>query len=360
MDAPLAQNKDLYIFNLETNLDNPALAFTHDWITEFSKYYKRIFVYSFKVGRISLPPNVSVYELGSFSTLNRIKNVFIHFFILLKIALSRNKIQVFYHMNARSAMLIGLPLKLFRINQILWYSHSTISKSLRLATLFVNGIVSTSMSSFPISTKKLHCTGHGVLFPDISRSFARGNSKIVVLGRVSRSKRIHELIPEIAKFNLGHVSTHLSLDILGPTLTSEDLHYQEELLRLADLYKVSIEIKGSIPKTEIYEKLSNYSIAYNGMVGTIDKAAIESAYAGCYLVSDQGETLDQCGFHFENQPEGTNLPSISEQLESIFNMSENSLVQKKLSAIEYVIKNHSLNNTIAKIVLLLMKKNPKN
>jgi hypothetical protein len=41
-------------------------------------------------------------------------------------------------------------------------------------------------------------------------------------------------------------------------------------------------------------------------------------------------------------------------------MSENSLVQKKLSAIEYVIKNHSLNNTIAKIVLLLMKKNPKN
>ena len=177
---------------------------------------------------------------------------------------------------------------------------------------------------------------------------------------MSRAKRIHELIPEIAKFNLSHKSTYLTLDILGPTLTYDDLNYQKELFRLADSCKVSIDMKGSILKQEIYEKLSNYSIAYNGMVGTIDKAAIESAYAGCHLVSDQDATLSQCGFYFENQTAGGVLPSISEQLEIIFKMGENSLAQKRLSAKEYVIKNHSLIDTIGKIVLLLNEKNPKN
>ena len=229
-----------------------------------------------------------------------------------------------------------------------------------MATIFVNGIVSTSTKSFPISTEKLFSTGHGVLFPEISSSYTRKETTIVVLGRVSRAKRIHELIPEIAKFNLSHVSIHLTLDIIGPTLTDDDLIYQEELSRLADSYKVTIDWKGSIPKTDIYEKLSNYSIAYNGMSGSIDKAAIESTYAGCYLVSDQEETLNQCGFYFEHQTVGGILPSLSEQLEIIFKMSENSLVKKKTEAKEFVIKNHSLSNTIGKIVLLLSKKKSKN
>jgi hypothetical protein len=107
----------LFIFNLETNLDSPALAFTHEWIDEFSKHYENIFVYSFKVGRTNLPRNVFVHELGSGSLLQRIKNIFYHFFIIFKILSNKSEVQVFYHMNARSAMLIGLPLKLFHINQ---------------------------------------------------------------------------------------------------------------------------------------------------------------------------------------------------------------------------------------------------
>ena len=354
------QKKYLYIFNLETNLDSHALAFTHDWISEFSRYYEKVFVYSFKVGRTNLPSNVSVYELGSGGLFQRIKNLSLHLIPVLRIILGRTETQVFYHMNPRSAMLIGLPLRLFHINQILWYSHSAISKSLRLATLFVNGIVSTSTHSFPISTEKLICTGHGIRFPEITQSVFSKEKAIVVLGRVSRSKRIHELILETAIFNTNNANKNLAIDIFGTTLTIDDSLYLDELKEIANSCKVIVRFLGPIPKDEIYGRLCAYLIAYNGMLGTIDKAAIESTYAGCYLVSDQLETLRECGFLVENEISGDILLSINKQLEFISQMSEADIIQKSLYARTYIVKKHSLDNTIKKIVLLLMGQEAKN
>ena len=354
------QGKYLYIFNLETNLDSYALAFTHDWISEFSKYYEKIFVYSFKVGKTNLPSNVSVYELGSGGIFQRVKNLSLHLIAMLRIILGRTETQVFYHMNPRSAMLIGLPLRLFRINQILWYSHSAISKSLRLATLIVNSIVSTSTHSFPISTEKLICTGHGIRFPEIAQSIFSKKKAIVVLGRVSRSKRIHELILETAKFNTNNTNENLTIDIFGTTLTIDDSRYLEELKVIANSYKVIVRFMGPIPKAEVYGRIATYLIAYNGMLRTIDKAAIESTYAGCYLVSDQIETLRECGLLVEDEISGDILLSINEQLEFINQMSEVDIIQKRLYARTYIVEKHSLDNTIKKIVLLLMGQEAKN
>lgn len=362
MDQILSKQKfsNLFIFNLETNLDSPALAFTHEWIDEFSKYYENIFVYSFKVGRTSLPRNVFVHELGSGSSFQRIKNILYHFLLIFKILSKKGEAQVFYHMNVRSAMLIGLPLRLFRINQVLWYSHSAIPCSLRLAAKFVDTIVSTSRKTFPISTSKLVCTGHGIVFPDISESISRQKQIIVVLGRVSRSKRIHDLIPEIAKFNSFQSSKTLSLDILGQTMTNDDLRYQKELIKIAHTYNVYVNFKGSISKAKIFDYLSTYFVSYNGMEGTIDKAAIEAAYAGCYLVSDQVETLKQCGFLSKDEITEDILPSISTQLKNVYEINEHDLFKIRKSVKVYVTNNHSLNKTIEKILSLLQSQDLRN
>ena len=362
MDRILNKQKfsNLFIFNLETNLDSPALAFTHEWIAEFSNHYKKVFVYSFKVGRTGLPRNVSVHELGSGNSLQRIKNILYHFIIVFKILLKRSEAQVFYHMNVRSAMLIGLPLKLFRINQVLWYSHSAKPRSLRFATKFVDTIVSTSRKTFPISTRKLICTGHGIVFPDISESISRQRQIIVVLGRVSRSKRIHHLIPEIAKFNSFQTSKTLALDVLGQTMTNDDLRYQNELIKIAHTYNVNVNFKGSIPKAEIFDRLSTYFVSYNGMEGTIDKAAIEATYAGCYLVSDQVETLKQCGFISRDEITEGILPSISTQLKNVYEINEHDLFVIRQSVKVYVRNHHSLNKTIEKIVSLLQSQDISN
>ena len=143
-------------------------------------------------------------------------------------------------------------------------------------------------------------------------------------------------------------------------MTNDDLKYQNELIEIAHDSNVNINFKGSIPKAEIFDLLSTYFISYNGMVGTIDKAAIEATYAGCYLVSDQEETLKQCGFLSKDEITKSILPSISTQLENIYKISEHDISVIRHSVKAYVTNHHSLNNTIEKIVFLLQGKEKRN
>ena len=73
----------LYIFNLATDLDDPLLAFTHDWINASLSEAKNVQVVSTHVGRIDLPPEVHVREIGGGDLRKRVVGIIRLFRILI-------------------------------------------------------------------------------------------------------------------------------------------------------------------------------------------------------------------------------------------------------------------------------------
>ena len=339
----------LYIFNLSTDLDNEILAFTHDWIEEFSHHFEKIHVYSTHLGRTNLPSNVFTHELGGGNFRVRVMAVFEIFSALNQIVFTSKNRFVFYHMNPRVASIISLPLRIIKVPQILWYSHANTTFALRIASKFVDSIVSTSTFSFPLNTRKLTSTGHGVrdlniprpnqIIPDYSISF---------LGRISPIKRLELLIQQVS-IAQNFQNLRIKVYFIGPCEGSLNQHYRSTLLELAGTEDVEVIFVGSILHENIQLELSKYDLAYNGTIQSIDKGAIESVYARCLLISDQKNTLIECGYGDLFIDEYGEALSISQQLKLIYSLSHEQRIALTEDARIKTLSRHSLPSTIDKI-----------
>lgn len=340
----------LYVFNLSTDLDNDVLAFTHDWAEEFSHHFDKVFIYSTHLGNTKLPKNVFTQELGGGTAIKRVKAILKILAALIHIVLYSKNRFVFYHMNARVASIIGLPLKILRVPQILWYSHAHASFSLRLATNFVDRVVSTSNSSLPFKTKKLRTTGHGVRDKNVFRATEiHSLESISFLGRVSRVKRIEILIEEVSIFQK-LTERKFKIYVIGPCEAPQDKRYKAELIALAKKRNVELIFMGSIPHKNVQLELSKYDVAFNGTLQSLDKGAIESVFAKCLLISDQSNTLIECGYsNFSLDSSGRAL-KISQQLRLMISLSEGQKTALREKARIETLSRHSLSSTINKII----------
>ena len=343
-------NSSLIIFNLSTDKDNVALSFACDWIEEFAKRYAVVRVWSVHVGFYDLPANVRVTELGGGSLTKRFL-IILRIFPILFYLIKKPNSHVFYHMNAPIAALLGTLFKIFKIPQILWYSHAHASAALRIAVYLVNKVVSTSSESFPLFTKKLIPTGHGVRDqntvrpPQINPTYS-----ISFLGRVSRVKRLEILLNEVSMFQKVH-DQQFKIFVIGPCEGARDQKYKSELTDLAKKGDVELIFIGSIPHKNVQFELSKCDLAFNGTLKSLDKGAIESVFAKCILISDQSNTLIECGYSdFSLDASGEAL-TISEQLSLIVSLSESQKTALTEKAKIETFFRHSLSSTIDKICM---------
>ena len=347
-------NSSLIIFNLSTDKDNIALSFANDWIEEFANRYMKVRVWSVHVGSYDLPTNVNVTELGGGSLSKRflasIKILSIVFYLI------RNpKSHVFYHMNAPIAALIGAFLRAFKIPQILWYSHAHASVALKIALKWVDKIVSTSPTTFPLLTNKLISTGHGVRDRNVLRPIQDiPTYSISFLGRISPVKRLEVLIDEVAIFQNSE-DFHLKVYLIGPCDGARDERYKSELVARAKSKDVQVVFVGPVRHENVQLELLKYDLAYNGTLQSLDKGAIESVFSKCILVSDQKSTLVECGysgFSLDNLGEAL---KISEQLSLIVSLSRTEITDLIESAKNETLSRHSLSSTIDKICIEFTK-----
>lgn len=346
--ANARKHNSLVIVNLATDKNNVALSFTSDWIDEFSKRYSVVRVWSVHVGDFDLPSNVKVTELGGGSLRKRI---FLPFKIssIVFYLIRKPKSDVFYHMNASVAVMVGPILKILKVPQILWYSHAYPSVALKIAVKLVDRVVSTSTESFPLSTTKLISTGHGVRDQEVIRTRQdMSTPSISFLGRVSRVKRIELLINEVSTFQNSHNRT-LKIYILGPCEGALDRNYKLELLALAKERFVELIFVGSVPYKNVQFELSKHEFAYNGTLKSLDKGAIESVFAQSILLSDQKNTLTECGYSKFSLTASGEVLRISEQLNLMTSLSEVQRSAMIENAKKETLARHSLSSTITKI-----------
>lgn len=340
--------KILVIYNLETNLDSEVLAAAHDWVEAFAAHVDKVFVYSTHVGRNNLPANVVVKELGGGSFLKRflaLLRLFKSFTTSLKY---RRNTCVFHHMSPRTLLILGPLYRIARINQGLWYSHSKKSPSLKYAYLLANSIFSSTPSAVPITNSRIRFVGHGIKskpLVDAMKTSTKKRSGILALGRVVPIKNIELLISAISKSKY----KDLKITCIGPHQAKGE--YVKSLRDFAISHQIDLKIEQAIKYSKVPQTLAKFEYIFTGTPKSVDKAVIEGAMSGCFVLAIEEEILKVTGMLQIWRDLGySNVPDLYEQLHVLHTldvaMEQN--LRAKLSA-EALLLN-DINSTVKKIL----------
>ena len=140
------------MFTQKVDEDDPILGFTVRWIEELSKRVEELFVIASYVGSFKLPSNVKVMSLGKERRRNKLLRIFNIYKLSLPLIIKKKVDVIFLHMIPHYAwMLFGLP-NLMGILIYLWFTHKSVSLSLKLAIPFLDKVFTASPEGFRIES----------------------------------------------------------------------------------------------------------------------------------------------------------------------------------------------------------------
>lgn len=318
----------LLILTQKIDINDPILGFFVRWVEEFAKHCEKVIVICLEKGEYNLPYNVEVLSLGKEEGVSRFTYV-IRFYSYIW-SKRKEYDSVFVHMNQIYVVLGGLLWRVLNKRISLWYTHKSVTFSLRIAEKFVHTILTASGESFCLDSKKKVVTGHGIdtkLFnpnPSIKRE-----NMILTVGRISETKNNIKMLEFLEK----HLT--LKLLVIGSAVTDKDKTYELKFLKkIRDKHlEKRVELIGNILQTNL-PRYYNKAQAFINLSGTgsIDKAVLE-ALAMNVSVYTTNEAFLHADFPI--------FKSMKRALES------------KNDTRDYILKNHSLDNLILKIIDIL-------
>jgi glycosyltransferase involved in cell wall biosynthesis len=352
----MASKKNLLLFNLMTDRDDPILGFTTEWINALAPFFEKIFVVTMTRGVVEVPHNVLAYSVGKEQGLSEFRRTIRFYQIVLKIVSTEHIDVCFVHMIAIFAVLFFPFALLYRIPVLLWYCHTATPRTLRIAHRMVDRVVTCSSEGFRLSSSKLKIIGHGIntdIFKPAADTSAGDIFRIVTVGRLSPIKRCDILIQAVQE-TVASGARNISFTIVGGLERSDTFEYEAYLKRMVSDGKLDsiITFTGPVPFHAVpaaYQEADLFLHACN--TGGIDKAVLEAMSSGCIVLSSNhafktifGE-LSGLLFVPENEPKqfAAHIKKISR-----LPLEERRALGSRLRQV--VIDNHSLKRLTAQLV----------
>ncbi len=358
----------LLILTQKIDINDDILGFFHEWVKKFAEQFKQVTVICLQKNEYNLPNNVKIVSLGKKNfefeiappamtssgevgreNLEFLKKLKYGFRFLKYIWLERkNYDAVFVHMNPIYLVLAGWFWKLWGKKIILWYIHPRTDLKLKIGCIFTDKILSAAEQTFPIKSKKLIITGHGInteIFKKIP-AYKPKNSMLYV-GRISPVKNLEEIVA-------GTKSLHYhSIDFMltfagGPDKQFVD-YYETIKKDMEHLMAIgNVTFLGQLPNEKLPEIYNKNEILINLTdSGSFDKAILEAMACECLiLVSNKvfNKILPEEFIVEKNNPE-----EIQNKLLWIFNLSQEAKEKYGKNFRQYILENHNLDNLIKKI-----------
>ena len=267
-------------FNLATDLNDPVLGFTTAWINALADRSEYIDVITMRTGSVAVADNVRVYSVGKELGYGKPRRLVEFYRVLSRLLAERRYDACFAHMMPLFAIL-GYPLlRLRRIPITLWYTHKSITSTLRLAEKLVKRIVTASPESFRIKSKKVVVIGHGIntsVFVASRTMPASQVFRIVSIGRIAPAKHLEPLIQSIKILKQDGVK-NIRLRLIGSVYPGDVAYssYLQKLVADNDLDDV-VQFVGPIPFGEIVSEYQRSDLMINlSKTGSVDKAVLEA------------------------------------------------------------------------------------
>jgi glycosyltransferase involved in cell wall biosynthesis len=170
------------------------------------------------------------------------------------------------------------------VKVLLWYTHWSVSRTLRLAERVSNAVLSVDRRTFPIDSPKVRGIGHGIDLSEFSCAdgeAAHLDLRALVLGRYSRAKGL-DVVVRAVRLALDD-GIDLRLEAYGPALNPEERAHRAELERLVEELDLSRRVKlgHAVLRSEVPRLLARADVLVNNMrAGATDKVVYE-ACASC-------------------------------------------------------------------------------
>ncbi len=295
----------LVIFNLATDVGDPALSFTTQWVSALARRVEFIHVITMRAGRSQIPGNVRVYSMGKekgYAKWRRAMMFYRHLYHILR----EDHIDVcFSHMTAVLTVLAAPLLRARDIPIITWYAHPSLTWPVRVAHHVSDRIVASLATAYPYTHEKLTVVGQGIdtdLFcPDEIRA-PTDPPAVLCVGRLSAVKD-HPTLLEAAVLLRNEWEKRFRVVILGNPASPRDERYATTLretvkdLALDD----TVRIAPAVPMAELPDWYRRCTVHVNMTpTGSGDKVAWEAMACGrpC-IVANEGfrETLGDYAGH---------------------------------------------------------------
>jgi glycosyltransferase involved in cell wall biosynthesis len=261
---------------------HPALAATVPKLRALAERCDEVVVLADRALPNVLPANCRVRSFGARTRAGR----GLRFATALVAELARRSrpAAVVAHMCPIYAVLAAPLARPLGVRVLLWYTHWSVSRTLRAAERVSQVVLSVDRRTFPLDSAKVRAIGHGIdldEFPCAAEGGDHAGLRAVALGRYSAAKGLPVVLRAL-RLALDD-GLDARLEVHGPALNPEERAHRAELERLVaelDLGK-RVKLGHAVLRTEVPHVFARADVLVNNMrAGATDKVVYE-ACASC-------------------------------------------------------------------------------
>ena len=351
LKVPKSDRKSLVVFNYALNSDNSIFSHQLQLTLALSDRFNSTTVITGEVGRgvefFSDKHNVRIFNL-KWRSHSKLFKLFLLYFYSFRAIFAKPDV-VLYHMVDTHAAIISPLFWIFRIRQILWYAHTTLSLPLRISGLFVDNIITSTQDSFPRKSKqlsrKLIVVGQAIevdLFPVTWESKHLADNLAVSTGRLDPSKN-HELILRTLS-DVFKQESNIQIDFIGKASSKSIRKQFDRIIQTYTSNGMRIKVLGSLNRKELALRYKNYSFFIHAFQGSLDKVLLEASLCQIPVITINQEYLREFG-SWSQLP----TPSLHDELSSFLSTSLSQIEEVGVWRREKVLLDHSLVSWVNKV-----------
>jgi len=270
----------LLVITQVVDADDPILAATVPKLKALSGRCDQLVVLAGRVGAHDLPANCIVRCFGATDKVRRGLGFFRE---IAPYVLGRRVDAVLAHMSPIYLVLAAPLAKPVRLPLLLWYTHPTASRTLRLASALASARTTATATSFPLPGPA-EAIGHGIdveAFACRGRNGERAVLDVLALGRYSAVKGYETVLRAVHRAAEAGVGARLTIH--GPALNDGERRQLAKLERLRSELGLQdlVQLREALSPAEARERLGRADVLVSNTVrGSADKAVLE-ACASC-------------------------------------------------------------------------------
>jgi len=331
--------------------NDPVLSQQTQVVARLVEHYSKVTVITGRVGEYQKHSNLTVID-SNWVVGKNFANALRFLYKAIPFLIKRRPQVIFSHMTEVQSFLISLFSNLLNIKHFLWYAHKSKSFYLQWNHILLDGIITSTPGSCPISSPKIHAIGQAV---DINQFPFRnlGNlklEKLIHIGRFDRSKNVSLIISEVGIARQRF--PELFLTLIGAPSNSEEKKYSEAVIINAHNAVLDdwLNFKSSILRSEAPKILGQNDIFIHGYQGSIDKTLIEATLVGLPVVTINLEYHTEFG-GWGSEDESQN--SLAKQIEYLKSLTLERLSSELKARRDIAVEKHSLEKWIEKLITVL-------
>jgi glycosyltransferase involved in cell wall biosynthesis len=351
---PQAIEQNVLIFNFVMDVQDQVLSHQSEVVVNLAAHFGRVDVITGRIGLCSSPPNVSV-KSSDWVPGQNLRNGLKFIFCLIRQLKNGKPDVVFSHMTQVQSLLAGPFLMILGIRHVLWYAHTKNNFSLRICSLFVNQIVTSTNGSCPIKTKKVIAIGQSIRISDFLELEKREMNyfKLFTFGRFDPLKDIENLISSAAK--LHEHDSRVSLLIVGSPSSQRFFDYARHVTMESQSFVDAgwLRFSSAIPRAQIFSAMRELGCFIHSYRGSLDKSLLEATLMRKPVLTVNSEYIQIFGSWSQDIYSDVTLVR---EYESLISLTPHEIGMELDRRIQLIIQNHSVESWYPRLVAILCGK----